>query len=111
VRDDMREHLRRYAHFLADDPAGRVLLALVGRAQHDAAMAATFAEGFLAEQREADRAMLERGVARGELPGALDLDGALDRLYGPVLYRALLGGPPSSEALIDALVEGVLGAG
>jgi AcrR family transcriptional regulator len=111
VREDVREHLSGYARFLADDPAGRVLLALVGRAQHDAAMAASFGEGFLAGQRALDRAILERGVERGELPASLDLDDAIDRLSGPVLYRALVGRPPASEAFIGALVASVLGPG
>ena len=93
VRDDVRAHLGRLARFAADEPAGAVLLALLGRAQHDAAMAETFRTGYLGGQRALDRAVLARGIERGELDPALDLDATLDRLEGPVLYRALTGAP------------------
>ena len=34
--EDARQHLRRLAAFITGDPAGQVLLALIGEAQHDA---------------------------------------------------------------------------
>src|ERR1700728_4101097 len=40
--ESARRYLRSLARFLTKDPAGKVLLALIGQAQHDQAMAATF---------------------------------------------------------------------
>jgi len=37
--EDTRQYLRRLAGFITGDPAGKVLLALIGEAQHDPAMA------------------------------------------------------------------------
>ena len=37
--EDARQYLRRLAAFITGDPAGQVLLALIGEAQHDAEMA------------------------------------------------------------------------
>ena len=106
---DARQYLRRLAAFITDDPAGKVLLALIGEAQHDAAMASVFHTLYLDPRRRSERAMLARGVASGELPADLDLDRALDALLGPVFYRALVTGGPISAAFTDQLVSEVLG--
>src|ERR1700761_4651645 len=87
-----RRYLRTLARFITEDPAGKVLLALIGEAQHDAEMATVFHARYLDPQRQAERAMLERGRAAGQLPASLDVDRALDLLSGPVLYRALVTG-------------------
>jgi AcrR family transcriptional regulator len=106
---DARQYLRRLAAFITDDPAGKVLLALIGEAQHDAAMASVFHTLYLDPQRRAERAMLARGVASGELPPDLDVDRALDALLGPVFYRALVTGGPISATFTDQLLFEVLG--
>ena len=106
---DARQYLRRLAAFITDDPAGKVLLALIGEAQHDAAMASVFHTLYLDPRRRSERAMLARGVASGELPPDLDLDRALDALLGPVFYRALVTGGPISAPFTDQLVSEVLG--
>jgi AcrR family transcriptional regulator len=106
--DDARRYLRALARFLTKDPAGKVLLALIGEAQHDAGMARTFHQRYLDSQRQREREMLTRGIAAGELSEALDVDATLDALCGPVVYRALTGAPiPRSFA--DGLVTDVLG--
>jgi len=84
-----RRYLKALARFLAKDPAGKVLLALIGEAQHDPEMAVMFHERYLDPQRRREREMLRAGVASGELSGDLDVDAALDALVGPILYRAL----------------------
>src|SRR6201995_5374632 len=109
VIEDTRQYLRRLAAFITGDPAGRVLLALIGEAQHDAEMAGVFHARYLDPRRDQERAMLARGVASGELPPDLDADRALDALLGPVYYRALVTGGPISAAFTDQLVSEVLG--
>jgi AcrR family transcriptional regulator len=109
--EDTRRYLGAVARFITRDPAGQVLLALLGEAQHDPAMAGVFHARYLDPQREAERAMLERGVASGELADGLDVDQALDRLWGPLLYRAMVSGGAITPAFTDQLVTDVLGAG
>ncbi len=105
--EDVRRHLRNLARFLTGDPAGKVLLALLGEAQHDAAVARSFHERYLDPKRRQERALLQRGVASGELPPGLDVDAALDALCGPILYRALTGSR-IPRAFIDRLVADTL---
>ena len=107
--EDARRYLRRLAAFITGDPAGKVLLALIGEAQHDAEMAGVFHARYLDPRRDEERAMLARGVASGELPPDLDADRALDALLGPVYYRALVTNGPISAAFTDGLVTDVLG--
>ena len=107
--NDARRYLRNLAAFITTDPAGKVLLALIGEAQHDEKMARTFHASYLDPRRREEHAMLARGVASGELPADLDVDWALDALLGPVFYRALVTGGPISPAFTDQLVADVLG--
>jgi AcrR family transcriptional regulator len=107
--EDARRYLRRLAAFITDDPAGQVLLALIGEAQHDREMASAFHARYLDPRRDEERAMLARGVASGELPPDLDGDRALDALLGPVYYRALVTSSPIPAAFTDGLVADVLG--
>jgi AcrR family transcriptional regulator len=105
---DLRQHLRQLASFLTEQPAGRVMLALIGQAQHDPAVAEAFHLRYLADRRARDRVILERGIARGEVRGDLDLDLAVDLLYGPVYHRALLTGLPIDNDFVDGLIRYVL---
>lgn len=102
--------IRRYLHALArftKQPAGKVLLALIGEAQHDQQFAATFHARYLKPRRRDEREMLRRAVASGELSPTLDSDAALDALYGPILYRALTGAS-IPRRFVDALLDAAL---
>jgi AcrR family transcriptional regulator len=110
VDGDLREHLRRLAKFLSAEPAGQVMLALIGQAQHDADVARAFQQRFADERRALDRTILERGVGRGELRGDTDLDLVIDMIYGPVYHRVLLTGLPVDDRFIDGLVSNVMAA-
>ena len=105
--DDTRRYLRVLARFLTREPAGKVLLALLGEAQHDAEMAGVFHHRYLDPQREREREMLKRGIAAGQLPAALDVDAALDALSGPIVYRALTGAL-IPRSFVDGLVADIL---
>ena len=105
--ESARRYLSSLARFLSQDPAGKVLLALIGQAQHDQAMAAVFRQRYLDPQRDAEREMLQRGIASGELEAGLDVDAALDALLGPIFYRALTGAQ-IPRSFIDGLIADVL---
>ena len=105
--ESARRYLISLARFLSKDPAGKVLLALIGEAQHDQAMAAVFHQRYLDPQRTAEREMLQRGIAAGELAADLDVDAALDALLGPIFYRALTGAQ-IPRSFVDGLIADVL---
>jgi hypothetical protein len=103
----LRRYLRVLARFLTEEPAGKVLLALIGEAQHDAETARIFHQRYLDPQRQREREMLGRAVTAGQLSGALDVDAALDALCGPIVYRALTG-VPIPRSFVDGLVTDIL---
>jgi AcrR family transcriptional regulator len=107
--EDARRYLRGLATFLSKQPAGKVLLALIGEAQHDPEMARTFHQRYLDPQRQRERGMLKRGIDNGELSDELDVDAALDALCGPILYRGLTGAR-IPRRFIDTLIADTLTA-
>jgi AcrR family transcriptional regulator len=74
----------------------------------DAELARAVREGFLAGRRGALRAVLERGVERGDLRAGLDFELALDVLGGPLFYRLLVTGGPIDRDLAEGVVELIL---
>ncbi|MFF7244534.1 TetR/AcrR family transcriptional regulator [Embleya sp. NPDC008237] len=105
--ESIRGYLRRFARFLARDPAGKVLLALVAQAQHDPDTARSLHERYLGPRRARERDMLARAVDAGEISPRLGPDIAIDALVGPIVYRALTGSSIPRD-LVDTLVEDLL---
>ncbi|HTW13451.1 MAG TPA: TetR/AcrR family transcriptional regulator [Solirubrobacteraceae bacterium] len=103
VLQNTRRYLRTLATFLTKEPAGKVLLALIGEAQHDPEVARTFQERYLSPQRQRERAMLARGITDGEISPNTDPDAILDALCGPIFFRALTGAG-ISRTFIDRLL-------
>jgi AcrR family transcriptional regulator len=104
----VRRYLRGLARLLTREPAGKVLLALIGEAQHDTGTANVFHQRYLDPQRQRERALLKRGIDAGELPDTLDMDTALDALCGPIFYRALAD-RKIPRTFIDQLIVNTLG--
>jgi AcrR family transcriptional regulator len=103
--------------FLIDSFAGlenpglrRALRQLISAAQTDEHVAEMLA-GFTAQRRAALRALLERGLARGDLPAGADLDLLVDVAYGVLWYRLLVGHAPLDELAARALSAHIIAAG
>ncbi|MFI1379379.1 TetR/AcrR family transcriptional regulator [Embleya sp. NPDC020886] len=102
---DLRDYLRRLAHFLAESDSGAVFRALIAQAQHDPAFAVDFRARWLDPQRRRDHLSLERAVHSGRLPADLDIATETDQLVGPLYYRVLVTADPVDHAFTDRLVE------
>jgi AcrR family transcriptional regulator len=105
---DLRTHLRNLAEFLTHSDAGAVFRALAGHAQHDAKMADRFRKEYLRHQRQVDRVPFQRAIERGELPGDMDIELAVDQLVGPIYYRVLVTGKDVSSKFRNSLVTAFL---
>jgi AcrR family transcriptional regulator len=88
----------------------RTLRGLMAEAQLDPAFAESFRE-WVESRRAVVLALLTRGMQRGELPPAADLDAATDQLFGLFWYRLLVGHQPLEPAQaaghIDQLLHGL----
>ena len=86
VLEDLRSQMRRLAHTFASK-TGRSIAALVAEGQADPKVAEVFRSRWISARREETRRVLQRGIARGELREDLDLEVAMNALYGPIYYR------------------------
>jgi len=72
-----------------------------------------FTTTFVDPRRDAVRAIVQRGIDRGEVRADVDPDLAVDLIAGPMIYRVLLGGiaadelEPRALAVFDTLFEGL----
>ncbi|WP_338757925.1 TetR/AcrR family transcriptional regulator [Nocardia vulneris] len=103
----IRAYLRDFARFVARDPAGKVLLALLAQAQHDPGTAARVQARYLGPRRAVERELLARAVEAGEIAPVLGPDAVLDALVGPLVYRAMTGASIPRD-LVDTLVDRLL---
>jgi AcrR family transcriptional regulator len=105
---DLVTHLTTLARFLTASDVGAVFRALTAEGQHDPALATRLREEHLTRQRARDRQVLQRAVQRGELPPETDLDTLVDRLVGPLYYRAIVTGQEITDTFITELVTATL---
>jgi AcrR family transcriptional regulator len=108
LRGDLLARLRPWLRQLRDKPYGRVVAGLVATAQADAEFAELYLERFVRPRRDAMRPILLRAIDRGEIPRSVDLEVALDLIYGPIYHRMLHGHAPLDERFARNLVDTIL---
>jgi AcrR family transcriptional regulator len=88
----------------------KALRGLMAEAQLDPVFGEAFRD-WLSSRREIVAAMLTRAVHRGELPADLDLDHAIDLVFGPFWYRLLVGhaalDPAQAASHVNQLLYGL----
>lgn len=103
--------LRAQLHALADAfaaPAGRSVAAMVAAAQSETELAKAFRNEFIARNRDATRALLERCIADKAIEAPDDMELTLDLVFGPLFYRLLMGHAPITRDFVDRLLETVI---
>ncbi|HEY9642103.1 MAG TPA: TetR/AcrR family transcriptional regulator [Coleofasciculaceae cyanobacterium] len=108
VRTDLVQMLSHLSTLLTQTTAGSAVIGLIAESQTDLKVAEAFRELFVAKRRAATRAILASGIDRGELRSTLNLDVAVDAIYGAVWYRLLLKHAPLDEAFVKELVDQLL---
>ena len=107
---DFTEQLKSLIRFYSSK-TGRVFCQFIAECQIDPEFADLFRRGFLTSRRNAVGVILSRGVERGEIRRDLDKDLVLDLIYGPMVYRLLVGHAPvndtEAEHMIEAIFEGM----
>jgi AcrR family transcriptional regulator len=103
--------LRTQLHALADAfaaPAGRSVAAMVAAAQSETELAKAFRNEFIARNRDATRALLERCIADRAIAPPADMEVTLDLVFGPLFYRLLMGHAPITRGFVDRLLDVVI---
>ncbi|MDO8212089.1 TetR/AcrR family transcriptional regulator [Conexibacter sp. CPCC 206217] len=108
---DLTEQARRVAAFYASD-AGTVFAQLLAAGTTDPHAGEYFRDFFLVGRREAIRTLWDRARRRGEVRSDVDVETAIDLLFGPLIFRLLSGHAPldadAAEAIADAALHGLL---
>src|SRR5258708_6532758 len=89
-------------------PFGSMIKALLGEAQFDAELAEAFRTRWITPRREAAKEVIRSAIRNKELRSDVDLDQALDALYGWLYYRLMIGSGPRSDACVREIFSAVL---
>jgi AcrR family transcriptional regulator len=106
---DLRLVLRATVAELNDPRLDRPMRALATEVAHDAALADAYHERLDGPLKEAKRQRLRSAQEAGQLADDLDLDLAVDLIWGPVLNRWLQRSGPLTDEYVDRLVTTALG--
>jgi len=104
VRAALRAHVRDVIGTFAT-ARGRQITLTMASADPDSELAKAFRNQVILKSREAGRQLIEKAMAEGEIRGDIDIDVALDMIYGPLFFRLLAGHRPLSLPLAEQLVE------
>ncbi len=103
-RSRLRAHLRSVIKTFST-PRGRQITLTMASAEQESELAKAFRNQIILKSRETGRKLLEQAVMSGSVKPKLNIEVALDMLYGPLFFRLLAGHHPLSAALADQLVE------
>ena len=108
LRDDLVV-VQRHQMTLMNSPLFRTVApALTAHFSTDAQLVESYVRDFVDLRRSAVRAVVQRAVARGELPGEIDVDMLYDVLTGPLFYRAIARGERLDRKFVEGIVDAVV---
>jgi AcrR family transcriptional regulator len=91
-------------------PWGRTLRELIAEVQNDPSLAGAWRERFVRPIRQQRRPIVERAVARGEIPSTSDPELIMDLFYGPLYHRYLNGHLPLDDSFAKSVARMVAAA-
>jgi AcrR family transcriptional regulator len=89
---------------------GRTLAHFIAEVQSDPDLAVAWRERFVSRIRMERRPIIERAIARGEIPAGSDPELIMDLLYGPLYHRYLNGHLPFDESFARGVARMVAAA-
>jgi AcrR family transcriptional regulator len=102
-RGDLLASIRDWIRTIKRTSSGRTLSDMIAAVQSDPELAVAWRDRFVRPMRERRRPLVERAIARGEIPAGSDPELILDLLYGPLYHRYLHNHLP----LTDSFAQGV----
>jgi AcrR family transcriptional regulator len=103
LRGDLLAIARGSAATASSAQGQAVVRAVVAAGAHDAALAAASRQ-FWTERLALDGSVVERAVARGELPPGTDPRTVIEAILGPIYFRLLVLGEQPDAAFVERLV-------
>jgi AcrR family transcriptional regulator len=110
TRSEMVAFVDRAVQVFGSTLMGRVMQGIVSDLAADGDLAEAFRARAVALRQAEGRALVERGVERGELRPGTDPELVHELLFGPVYYRLFLSGRPLDPGLAERVVDPVMAA-
>ena len=101
---DLKRQLRSVAEVFATR-MGRQVTSMIAAASADSELSKVFRNHFILARREEGRALITRAIDAREINRKIDVDVALDMIYGPIFYRLLMGHAALDGKFTDAVVD------
>ncbi len=108
LRGDLLAALHAWVRAVTQTPMGSMLTGLIAEAQHDPELRGAWRDRVIEPLRGQYRIMLDRAIARGEIPASVDQEVVLDLFFGAAEHRLLLGHLPMTDDFIDQVVDVIL---
>jgi AcrR family transcriptional regulator len=110
TRSELARLVDRTVDLMSKSLLGRIMQGLVSEVAVDVELAKTYRETVVAKRVREVAALVDRGVARGELREGLDPELVTDLLLGPIYYRLFLSGEPLDKQFGEQLVAALFPA-
>jgi AcrR family transcriptional regulator len=108
LRGDLLSALHAWVRAVTQTAMGPMLTGLIAEAQHDPELRGAWRDRVLEPLRAQHRIMLDRAIARREVPDSVDRDVVLDLFFGAAEHRLLLGHLPMTGEFIAEVVDIIL---
>jgi AcrR family transcriptional regulator len=109
LRGDLLGALRSWIRTVKGTVTGRTLVGLIAEVQRDPELAEVWRERFVVPVRTQHRVLIERAIARGEVPPTTDIDVTLDLLFGAAYHRLLQSHLTLSDRFAQSVVDIIIG--
>ncbi len=103
----LRRQLRAIAARFATN-TGRHVTLLLASADADSELSKSFRHHFVLARRAEGRVLLERARDENQIRTDVNLEVALDLLYGPLFFRLLMGHAPLDERFMEQILKEAL---
>jgi AcrR family transcriptional regulator len=114
LRGDLLDVLRSWIRAVKGTATGHTLVGLISEVQRDPELAEVWAERFVAPVRSQHRLLFERAIDRREIASTIDVEVAMDVLFGPAYHRLLQAhlalDDRFAESVVNTILDGLLSA-
>jgi AcrR family transcriptional regulator len=110
LRGDLELVLTIMAHALQHPLASQIIPDLLSEAGRDPQIAQTLHQALRTAQKDVGVRLVDRAIARGEVPADTDTDVALDLIVGPLYWRLAVAREPLNPAYVTRLAAATAAA-
>jgi AcrR family transcriptional regulator len=103
----LRQQLRGLAELFTSS-TGRNVAAVLASGYGETELSKAFRLYFVQARRDEGRALIEQAIAAGEVRTDVNVEVALDLIYGPIFYRLTMAHAPIDARFVDDLLGEVL---